>query len=222
MKIDVKIPEMCDRVRVRKKADPATIERYAEAYKAKHILPPITVFHEPGTKRYVIADGEHRLEAAKAAGLKEIEVDCREGTEIDALEYALSCNTRHGLPRTSADAQYAYKQLRENPVLAERYVTTQDRADLLEVSVRTCQRYEADWRDKDSGSGRTETLKKEAKAHAQKFTSSKKEKPPQAPPEDDLPEDANWSLQDEESLVALNEAWDGATFEARAEFMRTH
>jgi hypothetical protein len=64
-------------------------------------FPPIVVFQD-GDK-YVLADGFHRLAAARKNGFKEILAEIRPGKQIDALRYALSANTGAGLARTYKD-----------------------------------------------------------------------------------------------------------------------
>src|SRR5262249_9474907 len=53
------------------------------------------------------ADGFHRVEAARHANLTEIDADVREGTQRDALLFAVGANATHGLRRTNADKRRA-------------------------------------------------------------------------------------------------------------------
>ena len=143
--------ETSNRVQVRRRTDPEAVARYAEAMKAGAVFPPLVVFRERGTQRYVIADGNHRREAGLAAGLKTLEVDLRTGNEADALEYALSANTRHGLPRSRADIKNGLRLLMTSPTLKAKFRTNTERADVLCLSDRTFQRLLAEWRDEDGG-----------------------------------------------------------------------
>jgi hypothetical protein len=52
---------------------------------------------------YWLADGFHRVEAAKSLGLVEIAADIRQGTRRDAVLYSVGANTSHGLRRTNED-----------------------------------------------------------------------------------------------------------------------
>lgn len=75
---------------------------YAELMKAGHVFPPITVFFD-GTK-FWLADGFHRVEAARDVGAKEIAADVHEGTKRDALLHANGpANRDHGLHLTRLD-----------------------------------------------------------------------------------------------------------------------
>jgi ParB-like chromosome segregation protein Spo0J len=101
---EIKI-EDSPQVRVSNNAD-ALVE-YAEMFKKGKKLPPVVVFGKGGT--YYLADGFHRVEAAKNAGKQEIDADIRRGERKDALKFALSANTEHGVRRTNADKRNAVR-----------------------------------------------------------------------------------------------------------------
>lgn len=156
------------------KNDSETVTRYCDAYRTGAVMPPIIVFQEAGTERYIVADGHHRLDAARQAGIKEIEVDLREGDETAALEFALSCNAEHGLPRKQPDIKLAYRRLRENPELCDRYRTNRERADLLRVSERTISNLEAEWREEPGGGAQAQQEKAKSKERAEKHGKSQR------------------------------------------------
>lgn len=63
--------------------DAARVERYAEMLDA---LPPVVVFDtEEGM---LLADGYHRVAAARHRGLETVEAEVRCGSRHDALQYA--------------------------------------------------------------------------------------------------------------------------------------
>src|SRR6266478_8555146 len=64
-------------------------------------FPPIVLFTDG--QHFWLADGFHRILAARDAGLSEFPADVRPGTERDALLFSISSNGAHGLPRTNAD-----------------------------------------------------------------------------------------------------------------------
>jgi len=91
----------------------ATIADYAEALKAGATFPPVIVFTD-GIK-FWLADGFHRFDAHKEAGVLEIEAEIREGNLRDAKLFAAGANASHGLPRTQADKRNAIATLLADP-----------------------------------------------------------------------------------------------------------
>ena len=63
--------------------DAAQVKRYAEMLDA---LPPLVVF-DTG-EALLLADGYHRLAAARRCGLEMVEAEVRHGSRQDALQYA--------------------------------------------------------------------------------------------------------------------------------------
>ncbi len=99
-------------IQLREKQSEATVQEYADIY-GKHpkgTLPPIVVFRTPLDDQRnldIVADGDHRVRAARVAGLKRIEAEIRYGNHDAAVLYACGCNARHGLRRTNADKRIA-------------------------------------------------------------------------------------------------------------------
>lgn len=87
-----------------------TIAEYAQALQEGCVFPPIVVFREE-SGLYWLADGFHRLEAARCLGFREIEVDLKLGTLRDAILYAVGCNAEHGLRRSLADKRHVVSML---------------------------------------------------------------------------------------------------------------
>lgn len=94
---------------IRAAYDRATIDRYKDLHESDSKLPPIIVFYD-GTD-YWLADGFHRLQAKMetwvTTGECMIDCDIRSGTQRNAIEYALSANADHGLPRSGEDIRRA-------------------------------------------------------------------------------------------------------------------
>lgn len=92
--------------------DPKVVAEYAEAMgrigddPTLPKFPAITVFKDE-TGEIWLADGFHRVEAAKAAGIADILADVRRGSQRDAIAFAVGSNAAHGRPRTSADLRNA-------------------------------------------------------------------------------------------------------------------
>lgn len=85
------------------------VDEYAEAMKSGATFPPVTVFYDGS--EYWLADGFHRLSAAKSAGLESIAADVRQGTRRDAVLYSVGANNSHGLRRTNDDKRRAVETL---------------------------------------------------------------------------------------------------------------
>lgn len=79
----------------------STVDRYAEEMRDGCKFPPVVVFHDGS--RFILADGFHRVLAAKRAEFLDILADVRLGGKPEALRHALGANVTHGLPRTNAD-----------------------------------------------------------------------------------------------------------------------
>lgn len=70
---------------------------------------PIVVFFDGGT--YWLADGFHRVRAARDGGVASLAADVRQGTKRDAILYSAGANSKHGLKRTNEDKRRAVKML---------------------------------------------------------------------------------------------------------------
>lgn len=213
--------EFCDRCRVRRRGlHIPTINRYKESYEAGHILPPLVVFQEPGTERFIVADGWHRLKALQELDTKKmIECEVRDGDEVDAFEYALGCNATHGLARASEDLEYAFRQFMDHPVLSDKFRTNQEIADLMKCSTRTIMRYKALWRDNEGGD---EAAKRRARERAAARTPNRIQDKPVADwsgGADGMTEAVRESHKMSNGLTRDSEAWDIEDEHAFAELM---
>ncbi len=92
---------------------PLTVSEYAEALPAGAKFPPIVVFFDGS--EYWLADGFHRLEAHRQAGLQQIDADVHDGSRRDAMLYAAAANAEHGLRRTAEDKKRAVLILLRDP-----------------------------------------------------------------------------------------------------------
>ncbi len=77
------------------------IDEYSEVMNEGKEFPPVTVFYDGNT--YWLADGFHRLEAAKKISSPTIPVDVRQGTRREAILCSVGANATHGLRRSNAD-----------------------------------------------------------------------------------------------------------------------
>jgi protein gp37 len=98
--------------------DEATVEDYALRMQAGDAFPPVQVF-DTG-QALLLADGFHRVAAARKAGYAEVRATVRTGTWQDAFDYSLSANRTHGLRRTRADLQALITRALKTPAWVER------------------------------------------------------------------------------------------------------
>ena len=133
---NIQLPEICQNgLQIRVAIDERTVNDYAEAIQNGAKFPPVIVFHSlavppPGEIRmpsdfrrsppadaedvFWLADGFHRVEACRRVGRKTVKADIRAGDKYDALKFALSANSAHGLRRSNEDKRNAVKVAWEN------------------------------------------------------------------------------------------------------------
>ena len=108
----------------RTRIDNALAEEYAEAMRDGAFFPPVIVYSD-GQISY-LADGFHRVEAARRCGFLNIDAIVEQGTARDALWYALGANKAHGLRMSRADVRRAIElALREFPSRSNREIARQ-------------------------------------------------------------------------------------------------
>jgi hypothetical protein len=89
----------------------AHIREYAALLQEGHQLGTIVVFQDGSD--YYLADGFHRVAAAKSIGLEELPAEIRIGTKRDAMLYACGAN-KHGKPLSNPDKQRVVLHLLED------------------------------------------------------------------------------------------------------------
>ncbi len=81
--------------------DPDTVQKFAEALRAGGKIPAVRVYSDG--KSHWLADGFHRLEAARMIGLREIEAEVIQGTRADLeADWHEYLRALHNALRTSA------------------------------------------------------------------------------------------------------------------------
>ena len=90
--------------------NPETVKDYADDMRRGDKFPAVVVFHD-GKSSYWLADGFHRLRAARAVGSKTILCEVRHGGKREALLYSVGCNAAHGQRRTNDDKRLAVSKL---------------------------------------------------------------------------------------------------------------
>ncbi len=88
---------------------PDVVRDYADDMAAGAIFPPVLVYHD-GTD-YWLADGFHRVAAARKIERETIDAEVREGTARDAIIQGIGANASHGLRRSQADKRRAVERL---------------------------------------------------------------------------------------------------------------
>ena len=96
------------RTNTRAKINQHIVREYAQCYRSGVALPPVVVYRDDDG-HYWLADGFHRVHAARHAGMQSIDADVRNGNRRDALIYAAS--NQDGLPKSIADRYRAVRLL---------------------------------------------------------------------------------------------------------------
>jgi protein gp37/uncharacterized ParB-like nuclease family protein len=111
--------QMLPEVQPRTKLSDEKIEEYAKTMEESAEFPPVVVFRETGNV-YVLADGFHRVRAARKAakktGLQTITCIVKPGSVRDAQLFAVHANAEHGLPLTQAEKRMAVEKLLRDDV----------------------------------------------------------------------------------------------------------
>lgn len=94
----------------RTETDLKTCEAYIESMKNGVEFPPLDVFSDGTSDKYILADGFHRLQSHISFRPNE-PIKCRVhlGTASDARVFAAGANATHGLRRTNEDKRKAVK-----------------------------------------------------------------------------------------------------------------
>jgi ParB-like nuclease domain len=104
-------------IQARAALDQDAVEDYAEAMRQGVKFPPLEAVDD--LHQLLLWRGFHRYEAAKLAGLTEIEVSIDEGTKDAAILMAVGDNSDHGVRRTPADKRRAVGILLARPEWAK-------------------------------------------------------------------------------------------------------
>lgn len=112
------------------------VERYADLYREGVGLTPISIWRD-GEGNTILIDGHHRLEAAKRAGLEEIDgYDEGTGDMPGFIEASILANARNGLALSKADRKRAAELLyKYQPTLSVRSIA--DKVGLSKSLIQT-------------------------------------------------------------------------------------
>ncbi len=112
------------------------VERYADLYREGVSLTPVSIWHDR-EGNLVLIDGHHRLEAAKRAGLEEIDgYDEGTGDMSGFIEESIKANARNGLALSKADRKRAAELIyKYQPTLSVRSIA--DKVGLSKSLIQT-------------------------------------------------------------------------------------
>lgn len=118
---------------VRVQPDEATVADYAAQMTEGAQFPPVVLFHDGS--QYFLADGFHRVLAARRNDWRDIDAEVRVGTKTDALWFALAANKANGRRLTEADKKHAISlALRAWPDRSANQISKQIGCDVRYVS----------------------------------------------------------------------------------------
>lgn len=112
------------------------VERYADLYREGVSLTPVSIWHDRDGN-LILIDGHHRLEAAKRAGLEEIDgYDEGTGDMSGFIEESIKANARNGLALSKADRKRAAELIyKYQPTLSVRSIA--DKVGLSKSLIQT-------------------------------------------------------------------------------------
>lgn len=189
-----------------------TVQEYQSAFEEGVALPPIVVYHDTNKDEHYLADGFHRVAAARNLGLLELEAEIRKGTYQDALHHALSANAAHGLRRTTDDKKVAVrKALDLHPDYTSRQI-----ADLCRVDGKFVEGLREDTGPRVGKDGRQYQGKRERQPQPEKAEGGAK---PEPAPSNAATSDVNETPEQEEFQDA-DEAYEHLKDAMRKEMQR--
>jgi SAM-dependent methyltransferase len=110
--ITVRLPDVTIDPKIQLKArgvDNDTVAAYVEAITNGAEFPPIVVFDDGETLR--LADGFHRVSAARFLGLADVEAEVNRGSREEAMIYAATANVTNGRPMSQKQKREAGERL---------------------------------------------------------------------------------------------------------------
>lgn len=108
MSVDIELNLLRHDLQVRAAMHGVTVDTYRDLMEAGTALPPVVVYVDTEGEHW-LADGFHRLEAARRLGRAHIVADVRQGSRDEALWFAMGANREHGLRMTGDDIRQAVR-----------------------------------------------------------------------------------------------------------------
>src|SRR5690606_14857996 len=94
-------------LQVRRRVDPATVQKYATVLTSGNEMPPISVGVVDGVP--LVLDGWHRLAAREQIGLHDVEATVQRCSRREAFWLAAQANLRHGLPLKPSEQRAVFR-----------------------------------------------------------------------------------------------------------------
>jgi len=176
--------EATSKTQVRVRLDSRAIDEYANDMKNGDVFPPLTVFAEKGSSRFILADGFHRLAAMKKAGITDANCEIQEGNLHDARRFALGINHNHGVRRTIEDKKKAVSMAMEDEFFDGkplRFI-----ADHCKVSHEYVRREKQEANEEKADTERDKREAKEPKEQADTSVTGNTRTPPKAPTQPEI------------------------------------
>ncbi len=98
-----------DGAQMRVEMKPDVVRECADDMAGGAVFPPVVVYYDGSI--YWLADGYHRVEAARKLERETIDAEVREGGKRDAIIHGIGANASHGLRRAQADKRRAVERL---------------------------------------------------------------------------------------------------------------
>lgn len=161
----------------------STVDDYKEILEEGGSLPPVDVFYD-GTD-YWLADGYHRIQAAKQVGFKTFPCTIHQGNIEAAQWFSFGANKSHGLRRTNKDKQRAVEAALAHPkAINLSNVEIAEHCGVSEITVRRHKELSSTLSKIDNS---TRTVTRKGKTYKQKTANIGKGKKKESEPEPEKP-----------------------------------
>lgn len=203
---------------VRSSLDTNKLADYAEAMVAGDVFPLMVVFHDGSS--YWLSCGFHRYHTFARIGRTEVEVDLKKGTVEDAQLYAFGANARNGIPLSPEDTRRTVIRMLEHSLTKN--WSSADIARHVKTSAMTVGRIRAEFEKQNPSEDKVREYKRNGKTfkiNTEGMGRKAKEKPPEAPQDNELMSeltDTIGSLEEEnkrlKDRIAVGQ-WDASDIE---------
>lgn len=114
MKIDISLIRIDGGTQFRSVIDQNLVQQYMEDMKEGDVFPAMLTMFDGVT--HWLYDGFHRYQAYMLLGIKEVEIEYKVGSQLEAQVAAFGVNGRHGKPRTTVEKRVIVVAALEHPL----------------------------------------------------------------------------------------------------------